>query len=26
MHSVTDRQTEDIMVPIFDHTACSTIG
>jgi len=26
MHSVTDRQTVDTMMPTADHIACSTIG
>jgi len=26
MHYVTDGQTDDVMMPRADHTACSTIG
>jgi len=26
MHSVTDRQTDDVIMPIADRTVCSTIG
>jgi len=25
MHSITDRQTDDIMMPIASHIACSMI-
>jgi len=26
MHSVTDRRTDDSMMPIADHNACCKIG